>query len=285
MAGLRAFSALVLCGTLASACSSRGTSDASEATAENTAQVQAPASPVASSTLNREEMLIALRKAASDFALGKDDAKAQRKLDGQQFELRIRFGCPGAMSTAFRHPFAVAFDEKLRTLKIAAAPTLSADDPLAKSVAGDEFEAVEGFWIEQPWLLVAACPRTRPAVEQAPQSVEVQGSIKEVEALKPTPADRFAIAQFFGPEQNRTLRRNSRAYEVAKTLADDESLSAQGYDIVLAGRLRKMSDGKVIACSLLPGDEEPSCMVSAAFDRVSIRRGDNDELLAEWGSG
>jgi hypothetical protein len=285
MAGIRLLaSALVCCGLIA-AC--RPSGDGNEVAPGNGARNDSEAAlppPVTPKILNREELLLAVGRSASSVALGRDDLDAQRTLDGQQYEFRMRFGC-GSGESPERNAYSVAFDEAKRTLRLGATPEINASDPLITAVATGEIEAVEGFWVEQPWLLDVGCPSTpMPALPAAAAELQAEEPAQFQQAPPPV-SSRIGLAQFFGPEESRTLRRNSRAYQVTKTLPEEVSPSASGYDLVLSGRLRKMANGRVIACSNVSATARPSCVVSVSFDRVSIRRGDNDELLAEWGGG
>lgn len=291
MAGIRFLASALVCCALVAAC--RPSDDGNDISPDNGAlndgQAQLPPPPIAPAVLDREKLLLAVTRAASAFALGQDDSEAQRVLDGQQYSFRIRFGCQPAANSAAATPFSVAFDEEERTLRISATPEISIADPAVAAVTTDEVEAAEGFWVERPWLLGVGCPRVpQPAQPASPQADAGDDEVARpatAQAQRQEPSSRIGIAQFFGPDENRTLRRNSRAYQVTKNLAEDVPPSPSGYDIVFSGRLRKMADGRVIACSAASATARPSCIVSASFDRVSIRRGDNDELLAEWGSG
>ena len=216
--------------------------------------------------LGREQLLVATMHAASDFATGADDTEAQQKLAGRKFEFRIRFGCqPGP---TLGGDFGWTFDPKTGALKVRATPNLQ-NGPVT-AIARDAFETVEGFWIPQPWLVDAACPRTEaiaaPAAGQAQQSHMV------------------AIAQFFTATGPRTLRRSGRAYEATKKLAEGDTPTG-GFDLVLSGRLAPLPDGRVIACTASPEGERPSCIISVEFGKVWMERADTKEHLADWGSG
>ena len=93
------------------------------------------------------------------------------------------------------------------------------------------------------------------------------------------------IAQFFTSADPRTHRRDTRAYEATKILAEGEEPSAQGYDLVISGRLRKLADGRAIACTIVGADRPPACVVSAEIDRVWLERPDNRKMIAEWRRG
>lgn len=256
----------------------------------NTARREEPVLPVAEKALDREALLLAVLRAASAAGLGEDDRPAQRDLDGDQFELRLRFGCPGsAQQGRPGGAFNVQYDEKERTLRLRASPNVTADQPLIAAAASEAVEAVEGFWIGRPWLLSPACPFVRqPPASAKPAEAEPAAGVVSRDAapaVRVAPAGRVAIAQFFTEADPRAGRRDQRAYEATKTLAVDEAPSGQGYNLVLTGRLRKLPDGRVVACVVESVDAPPACIISAQFDRVWIERPDNGETLAEWRSG
>ena len=87
--------------------------------------------------MNRSAVLQAVAKAASAAALGRDDAAEQRSLDGDRFEVRIRFGCAvaGGAAAPAKGPFNVRFDEKERTLRLRATPDLDHADALCAPAA------------------------------------------------------------------------------------------------------------------------------------------------------
>lgn len=236
----------------------------------NGAAEEPPASPlplpVADQPLDRSALLIAAVKAGSAAALGVDDLANQRGLDGRTFEVRIRFGCAagaGGPDAKKIGPFNVRFDPSDRTLRVRAAPDLTLDTP---QVAVEGVEHVEGFWMRRPWLLKPGCPRGAPASNGGPAKFE----------------QRVGIAQLSTSTDNRTARRDGRPYETTKVLEEGALPSAQGYDLVLSGRLRKYPDGRVIACRLLGAEVPPECVISAQFDRVRIQTPDGQTTLGDW---
>ena len=92
------------------------------------------------------------------------------------------------------------------------------------------------------------------------------------------------MAQFFTKTDPRTGRRDDRPYEATKVLAEGEQPSADGYNLVLSGRLRAQPLGRVISCRSSSVDAAPQCIVSAHFDRVWIENPRSKEILASWGS-
>jgi hypothetical protein len=162
---------------------------------------------------------------------------------------------------------------------------------LPAAIAGDAFEAAEGFWVPRPWLLQPGCPVVPPPT--APAQPAEAGTAKNPpsEAAKakvapqPVAQQRVGIAQFFSDTDSRTLRRDGRPYEATKVLEIGQAPSAQGYDLVLSGRLKRLPNGRVIRCRVERPDLPPQCIVSASFDRVWIERPDTKESLAEWNAG
>ena len=246
-----------------------------------------PPLPVAEAPMDRAAILLAVARAASATALGQGDDRQQRHLDGKRFEVRLRFGCnPGARTKEDGGRFGVSFDEKDRTLRLRASPDLGIEDEAAAALAGQGVEAVEGFWIERPWLLTDGCPATPQPQPQPHAEPEAPKAEKKPEAAAPfqPPGPRIGVAQFFTKTDPRTGRRDHRPYEATETLGEDEQPSAEGYNLVLSGRLRAQPLGRVISCHATGVDAPPKCIVSADFDRVWIENPRSTEILAHWGS-
>jgi hypothetical protein len=232
--------------------------------------------------LDRAAILRAAADAASAAALGRDDREAQGRFDGDRYEVRIRFGCSTPDSSAVAAPFVVQYDEESRRLQVRASPDLDENEPWIAALAGDKVEAVEGFWMRKPWMLASGCsvdpkPVASENTEDTGEPTQAMPAVKRNEW-------RVGIAQFFGATDTRTTRRDNRAYETTKTLAEDRPASLQGYDLVLSGRLRELSDGRVIACHVVSPELPPECVASVTFDQVKIQRADTQETLAEWSS-
>ena len=230
--------------------------------------------PTPEPPLGRDRLLIAALQAASDFAAGIDDSARQSELANKKFEFRIRFGC-GDPSAGAPSSLGWALDEKRGTLKVRATPTLSKTEDTPAAIAGEAYETVEGFWVRKPWMLSATCPRPAEQAQVAPADGEPQ---------RPQPDQLVGIGQFFTSTDPRTMRRSGRAYEATKNLEAGDR-PAQGFDLVLTGRLAALPDGRVIACTGAPGDGRPACIVSVEFGKVSIERADTHEQMAQWGSG
>ena len=244
---------------------------------------QAPV-PLAEAPRDRASLMIALARAASAAALGSDDRAAQRSLDGDRFEFRLRFGCPGAgEGDQANGPFSARFDAESATLRLSATPTASAGDPAVAAIAGENVEAAEGFWIERPWLLAAGCPTAPEPPDPAADTSAADAPTEPSEKAPVAAAPRAAIVQFLTANDPRTERRGNRPFAATKTLPAGTQPSTNGYDLVLSGRLRALPDGRVIACTATSPDWPPTCLVSAVFGRVWMERPGTGELIAEWG--
>jgi hypothetical protein len=237
-----------------------------------------PQLPQAEPPLDRRALLLAVGQAASDFALGRDDLERQRRLDGRRFEVVLRFGCEGDDLTTRQW----TFDEETRVLRINVDPDVTTRAEAVTALGFEEFEAVEGFWIRQPWLLEADCPvrAARPAAEEDEEEEKADDESSEPAALPP----RIGLAHFFTAEDSRTQRREGRGYRSTVRLGPDETPSASGYDLVLSGRLKRLPDGRTIACTPSGFGAPPACIVSVSFDHVRIRRPDGVRV-AEWSRG
>ena len=229
----------------------------------------ARAIPLPESDLDREDLLLAALRAASAHAAGKDDRKAQSGLAGRQFSFRIRFGCRGPAAEAEGEESAPSlswsYEAEEERLKLRAAPDIDSEQPLVQAVAGEGFEAIQGFWIRRPWLLENACP-ARPLAQDASQ---------------PT----LGIAHFFSEAGSRGRPRSREAYESVQRLAASALPGPAGFDLVLNGRLTALPDGRVIRCAAVETSARPVCLISAEFNRVSIENGATGVQLAEWGRG
>lgn len=260
--------------SLAAGCEREQRQPATEPLVQQEAKSVAPL-PVAEPPLSRSELLLAFAQAASDYALGRSDERRQRQLDGKRFQLSLRFGCAGD-ELASR---SVRFDAKTNVLRLQVSPELSSETPSVQALSLGGIEAVEGFWIRRPWLLEAECPRAQ-AEQQPPPASTPTG--RSDQTTRPVEAPRFAVAQFYSATDTRTTRRDNRAYEVTKKLDNGTGMSSRGYDLVVSGRLKKLQDGRVVACSGHSPTKPPVCIASAQFDHVTILDPESGAALAEW---
>ena len=212
--------------------------------------------------LDRERLLMLVYRARSAAAAGTDDREVQAAFDGTRFTFRIRLGCtfdpaspPGSLTARF--------DRQARRVELSAAPDIDLDQPVVAQVAGSGFEAAEGLWVPQPWLLEPAC--TTVQTGQAPS---------------------VGLVQFFTADDARTSRRQGRAYVAREELPEDASAPVTGsWDLVLSGRLQKLPDERVIECRSAQPGAAPACIVSVRFDSVAIENIGTGARLAEWRGG
>jgi hypothetical protein len=243
--------------------------------------VPLPPFPLPAAPLSREQLLLAVEHAASDFVAGIDDQSRQKQLADSKFEFRIRFGCEGPQAKDTKSVAGWSVNPATHALRMHAKPTLSKSDPPVATIADDDFEAVEGFWVDRPWLLQAVCPRS--TVSEATDAEPSKSGKSLAKAPQAVPQI-VGIAQFFTATDPRTMRRDGRSYE-ATTKLDDGDQPAGGFDLLLSGRLKALPDGRVIACTPTAAGQRPACIVSVEFGQVSIERADTHESLADWGNG
>jgi hypothetical protein len=212
--------------------------------------------PLPQPKLDREQMILGALRAFSATALGQQDADAQKALRGREFELRLRFGCPGVAANPSRK---WNYDAKQQVLRAHVGTDLAATGVPASDLLLKSYEGLAGFVIEKPLLLSAGCP--------APQ-------LGAIAMSEPT----IAIAQLFTSQDSR-VQRLEHSYEITKKI-EESAKPTQGLDLVLSGRLTQLSDGRVIHCGFAAGP--PACIVAAEFDRVTIENPVDGSVLGEW---
>ncbi|WBT07203.1 hypothetical protein PFY01_05820 [Brevundimonas vesicularis] len=219
--------------------------------------------------LDRAGLLQAMDIAASAFAAGREVGGAS--LAGRRFVVRQAFGCgePGDAAEAAADGLAtVAWAKDSQSLKVSLAP---ADWLRSGLIANDDssLEASEGFWLARPWLRTEACPAIAPGASASSQA-------------SPQTA---GLAAIFKPNGARTGRRNGRAYEFTLRGEDGQppAPSAQGYRLVLEGRMTTFADGRAIHCRAAP-DQRPVCIGAVQLDRVAFEDA-NGQMLSEWRDG
>lgn len=272
-------SVVVLCVAVLGGCDARQPQD----TAPGNQAIDdkpAPRLPIVGPPIDRSRLLLTVARAASAHSAGMTDPAVQRSLDGKQFEVRIRFGCEGQGP---RGDYGWSVDPDGRTLRLRASPTLSLDNDVSRSVAGEGIEAVEGFWLPRPWLLHAACPSADEITKTESRNGVKADTGSDAPSVDPSPlAQRIGIAQFFSAEDSRTRQRIGRPFEAVRQLEEGEHVGSQGFDLILSGRLRARRDGRVILCAGSGRDRPPDCIVSAAVDRVRIETPEDKRVMAEW---
>jgi hypothetical protein len=216
--------------------------------------------------VTRAELLPAVAAAASAFALGQDYPAGAAVLNDRRFSLRLPFGCGGADPKA---PIGYAFDEARQTLKLTARPeTWTQDAAIRTLLAGEDTEAIEGFWIGRPWILTADCP----------QAANAAGA--DAAGADPSPQT-VGLARIFDKGASRLLRRSDRPYEVSRRVQGPPGPG--GFRLVLEGRITPNAEGRAILCRSDGPQVRPVCLVRVEFDRAAFET-PAGEMLAEWRS-
>lgn len=227
----------------------------------------ADAIPLPEPPLDRKKLLLAAADAASAFAAGVDDKQAQAALAGRRFALSLRFGCSGPADDPDAASMTWSYDADKTALTVRAKPDLSGETPVARPMLAADVEAVEGFWVPRPWLYQDAC--AKPAADNP----------------APLPPPTVGLAQLFTASDSRTERRVGRAYQAVLRVKPEDLPRAQGFNLVLSGRLAPFSDGRIIRCAAADGQTRPICIISVQFGRVAIENAESRAVLAEWGTG
>jgi hypothetical protein len=261
---------LLFAAILLSGCEAKGPEDPAAGNAatppepENSA-LALPELPAPRPEMDRAALLTAVARAASAHAAGGQD---RQNLAGRRFTLKMRFGCGEAGGTG-AGPISWTYDEAEQRLTIRAAPDIDAEGAGLDEEAEGAIEAVEGFWIPQPWLLTDACPAEPVADPPA------------AAAVPPT----VGIAQHFTAQDSRVQRRAKRSYEIVRRAEPAIVPPVAGFNLVLEGRLAAWPEGRVIRCRGGGRDARPVCIVSVEFDRVAFENPQNGLTIAQWSAG
>jgi hypothetical protein len=247
----------------------------------------APAAPPApQERLDREALLLGVARARSAAAAGMDDREQQSALDGARFELRIRIGCtigaPGRTPPAL----SATADQEARRVTLSAEPDVSLQHSMVAQVAAGRFEAAEGFWIPQPWLLPSVCPAALPEPPAAASAGDPPPPVAGMPAaMPPAPTPDIGIVQFFRADESRLGRRDGRAYVAREEWAVAGSPPQPGsWELVITGRLRAI-EGRAILCRAADAASPPVCLIAAEFDKVAIQNQTTGKELAQWSRG
>jgi hypothetical protein len=273
---------LALITSLAAGC--RG---GSEPSANETATVETPDTPTSQppqvatvAPVSRAELLAAADAAADEVAGGNALPKANLELVDRTFELRLPFGCGGAIPADWGE---WSIDAKTRVLRISVHPQVWGDDPTIKTLAADAtYDAAEGFWIARPWTRSEDCPSSLSSPVAAPASPV--GGPAPTAAPEAPPVHTLAIVQYFSPDAPRNLRRGSRPYSYTGKVPETGILGAKGFRLKLTGRIRGYSDGQPIHCVVITPSRPPVCAAAVEFTQVVLEDAATGEGLAEWGS-
>lgn len=222
-------------------------------------------SPRPAAALSRAELIAATAQAASTYAQGMTSTGTD-PLVGRSFAVRIPFGCSGpsvAGEGAENRLAGWSWGPDQKTIEIRLTPgdwTASALMPQSGGQGGSPahaWESVEGFWIPRPWLSAEACPK-------------VAGD--PLQTLSATSPQTLGIAAVFQAGGSRIGRRNGRAYSFTVRGQGDQPVSApaEGYRLVLEGRIVGFPTGRAIRCLASGPDQRPVCVVATQLDKVAF---------------
>jgi len=221
-------------------------------------------------TLARQDLVEAAAQAASSYA-GGEPVSADDPLVGRPYSVRIPFGCtgptpPGGQKAGVGH-WQWSADGK--TIQLGMQPAdWKGSALIGEAGASDTWEAIEGFWIPRPWLLSNGCP----AVKTDP--------LRNPDATSP---QTLGLAAVFKAGGSRIGRRDGRAYRFTVRPERGTPLArpAEGYRLLLEGRVEAFPSNRAIECRASGPDQRPVCIVAARLDHVAFETPDGS-VLAEW---
>ncbi|HYC68490.1 hypothetical protein [Brevundimonas sp.] len=234
-----------------------------------------PAAPLADPVLDRVAILSAVDAAASSAAAGRTPT-ANDSLANRRFRMRIAFGCFGpepapaeGVADAGAPRWSRTADGKAIRLRFTPADWTAGD---ATGPAAPGFEHVGGVWVNQPWMRSEGCPAPGPPTPQ-------------VFELPTTP--KVALALLRAEGASRLGRADDRAFTFTLRGQGDAPAPdpAQGYRLVLEGRLTPWAEGAVIRCRVNRAESRPPCAVGVVLDRLAYEDGATGETLSEWRPG
>lgn len=239
--------------------------------------VESPApAEAAPPVLDRRGLLEAVSRAASDHAAGVRPID-QDPLVGRRFAVRLAFGCGAASSD----PAATGRDGLAQwapggsdgELRISLTPEDWTESAPFVRPGEASWEAVEGFWIDRPWMEREGCPGIAidPLAAPAPETASPQT---------------VGLAAVFDAGGSRLSRRNGRAYAftVRAPAGDRATPPDGGWRVLLEGRIASFPDGRAVRCRSASPDQRPVCVVAIKLDKVAFNAADG-AMLSEWRTG
>lgn len=241
---------------------------------EPTVTEEGAATPVINPSLDRNAILTAIARAASDYAAG--TVAASDSLTGRPFDINLAFGCEGAEAA----PVEGAGDGLARwfregdpaTIRLNLTPGDWTRSALIAGADQDSWDAVEGFWISRPWMSAEGCPATRAdPLASGPGAPSPQTA---------------GLAAVFEKGGSRLGRRNGRAYSHTVRASGETPPTAPegGYRVRMQGRITAFPDGRAIRCRAARPDQRPVCVAAVQLDRVAFQT-PAGEVLSEWRPG
>lgn len=225
----------------------------------------------ATNVMGRADIIAVGNAAADAAASGTPVPGAGLDVTGKKFEVLLPFGCNGPVAADSNAPLRWNYDEATSTLRVHVEPTVW--EP--KTLWGDQIpagvEALEGFWVAQPWSSRETCPAAGSAV-----------AAPGMEAVT-LPGQTLGMAQAFTANAPRRSQRQGKPYEAVVRI-DREALDlSRGLQLKLTGRLDKYPDGAATRCIQPAGAEQrPICLVVVRIDEISIVNPAAPEAIVTW---
>ena len=236
-----------------------------------------PSLPAPIPALSRGDLINAADIAGSAYAAG-DKLSGTDPLVGRSFSVKIAFGCSGPTpaTAVTADPSGIAswsLKNEGEAIELQMTPGEWAGSALiAGGAEAPDWEAVDGFWITRPWLGSENCPSVAgDPLQTADRSVDPQT---------------VGLAAIFETDGSRIGRRNGRAYThtIRSTGGTPLQPPAEGFRLVLEGRIASYPDGRATRCRAAGQDQRPVCVVATRLDRVAFEEA-NGKLLSEWRPG
>ncbi|MBX3477446.1 MAG: hypothetical protein KF910_07550 [Brevundimonas sp.] len=260
-----------------------------ERPADPTPSTEPPPSLTLPAGLGRAGLLTVLSQASAAHAAGQaaDDGAA---VAGRAVEIRLPFGCTGPAAQA-REGLAQwrrTTDGTGLVLSLTPADWTRSPLVLAPGTAPG-WERAEGFWIARPWLTSDGCPRAPaaaplPAMPAAADTDPEQTQTPVVTLPAPEPSPMTAgLVMFEGAGASRLGRRPGEPWRLTLrgTAERPVAAPADGYRLVLAGRIGRFPDGRTIRCTSTGPNVRPVCLAAVELDRVAFEDAQGGRL-GEW---
>lgn len=227
--------------------------------------------------LSRADLITGLAQAASVYSAG-STVTGSDPLVGRTFSLKLPFGCGGPTTTGQVNDGVAQWQwgDNQTSIRLAMVPGDWIASPLVAGAVVVEdgespenaWEAVEGFWIERPWLATEACP-----------AASLSASI-----TAPPTAQSVGLVAVFPEGGSRLGRRNGRAYQHILRADGDTPLTPPegGFALRLEGRVVGFPGGRAGRCVAFSPDQRPTCVAAVQLDRVAFEAAATGETLAEW---
>lgn len=236
--------------------------------------------------LGRAGLLTVLAQASAAHAAGRapDDGAA---VAGRAVEIRLPFGCTGSATEPREGLAQWSRTADGNGLVLTLTPADWTRSPLVLAPGTEPgWERAEGFWIARPWLTSDGCPREARAVAPpAPAPVDSEAPPAPVVTLPtPVPSPMTAgLVVFEGAGASRLGRRPGEPWRLTLrgTAERPVAAPADGYRLVLAGRIGRFPDGRTIRCTSAGPNVRPVCLAAVELDRVAFEDAQGGRL-GEW---